>query len=391
MSAQTNKVDKSYQVRLVQSINDLSREQWNECAGGQVPFLSYDFLLALEESGSVCPETGWLPQHLVCEDKNGTLLGAVPLYLKGHSYGEYVFDWGWADAWERAGKKYFPKLLSAIPFTPVTCPKLLIRPGENLGKLRDVLIASLLSVTNQLDVSSLHINFILPEENELLKQTRFLGRTGLQYHWSNDDYNTFDDFLSELSSRKRKSIKKERKIANDHGVNIFSLTGDAIADHHWDAFYRFYIDTAEKKWGGAYLNKKFFKLLGERMADKILLVMAEYNGEPVGGALNLIGETTLYGRNWGCTADFKFLHFEACYYTAIEFAIENRLKRVEAGAQGHHKLQRGYLPTLTHSSHFIVDDGFRSAVEKFLEREREQILVEKSALDKMSPFKTTLQ
>ena len=253
--------------------------------------------------------------------------------------------------------------------------------------MQQALVQALVSVTKQLDVSSLHVNFIPPEEIKPFETTDFLNRSGLQYHWLNKNYESFDDFLSELTSRKRKSIKKERKNALQNGIKISALNGNDIKSFHWDAFYDFYLDTTEKKWGGAYLNKAFFELIGERMSDKILLIIAEYNGQPVGGALNFIGKTTLFGRNWGCTADFKFLHFEACYYQAIDFAISNKIVSVEAGAQGHHKLQRGYLPTLTHSTHFISDIRFRAAVEGFLKKETQQILFEKQELDKMSPFK----
>ncbi|MED5472755.1 MAG: GNAT family N-acetyltransferase, partial [Pseudomonadota bacterium] len=324
---------------------------------------------------------------IICRNEEGFLIAAVPLYLKGHSYGEYIFDWSWADAWERSGNRYFPKLLSGVPFTPVTCRKLLVKQGEDLISMQQALVQALVSVTKQLDVSSLHVNFIPPEEIKPFETTDFLNRSGLQYHWLNKNYESFDDFLSELTSRKRKSIKKERKNALQNGIKISALNGNDIKSFHWDAFYNFYLDTTEKKWGGAYLNKAFFELIGERMSDKILLIFAEYNGQPVGGALNFIGKTTLFGRNWGCTADFKFLHFEACYYQAIDFAISNKIVSVEAGAQGHHKLQRGYLPTLTHSTHFISDIRFRAAVEGFLKKETQQILFEKQELDKMSPFK----
>ncbi|MBH68351.1 MAG: GNAT family N-acetyltransferase [Rhodospirillaceae bacterium] len=387
MATKVTRNDHPQRLRLIGSINEVSKDQWDSCAGEENPFLSHDFLSILEDSGSVCAKTGWLPQHLVYEDRNGTLLGAVPLYLKGHSYGEYVFDWGWADAFERAGHQYFPKLLSAVPFTPVTCSKLLTRPGENRSKLNQILIAGLVSATEQLKVSSLHVNFLLPNESELLGRTKFLTRNGLQYHWCNANYASFDEFLSHLNSRKRKNIRKERRAAAAHGVTISALTAEEIEERHWDAFYSFYIDTSDRKWGGAYLNKQFFRLLGKKMADKVLLIMAEYDGVPVGGALNFIGKDTLYGRNWGCTSDFKFLHFEACYYQAIDFAIKKGLRRVEAGAQGNHKFQRGYLPKLTHSSHYIVDAGFREAVAEFLMKEREHIVLERNALEKMSPFK----
>jgi predicted N-acyltransferase len=374
-------------VRLVKSIADVPAEAWDACAGPDNPFLSHAFLSSLEESGSVCPKTGWLPQHLLHEDGDGKLIGAAPLYLKGHSHGEYVFDWGWADAYERAGGKYYPKLLSAVPFTPVTCRKLLISPDADPIRTAETLAGGLIEVTDQHDVSSLHLNFPPAEESALLEEMGFMRRKALQYHWENRGYECFDDFLGDLNSRKRKSIRKERREAAEHGVEILMLTGDAIEPRHWDAFYHFYIDTSNRKWGSAYLNREFFALLGERLADRVLLVMAEYEGQLVGGALNLIGDDTLYGRNWGCVSDFKFLHFEACYYRAIDFAIERGLARVEAGAQGQHKIQRGYLPTYTYSNHYIPEPGFASAVKEFLVHESRQMAQEKEYLEQGSPFR----
>lgn len=374
-------------VTLCNSINDIPEAEWDICVGAEYPFLLHAFMSALEDSGSVSPKTGWLPQHLVYRDSSGKLVGAVPLYLKGHSYGEYVFDWGWADAFEKAGQKYFPKLLSAVPFTPVTCPKLLVRPGENQSEVRSILTSGLVSALEQLNVSSLHINFSPQGEWEFLGKAKFLKRQGIQYHWNNNGYSSFDDFLNSLTSRKRKAIRKERKAANESGVKIRSLTGAEIEKRHWDAFFQFYVDTTDRKWGSAYLNRDFFTLLGERMADKVLLIIAEYDTRLVGGALNFIGKDTLFGRNWGCLADFKFLHFEACYYRAIDFAIEKGLSRVEAGAQGEHKIQRGYIPTLTYSNHYIDDLGFRDAVAQFLRRESAYIVEQKTYLDQTTPFR----
>ena len=374
-------------VTLCNSINDIPEAEWDICVGAEYPFLLHAFMSALEDSGSVSPKTGWLPQHLVYRDSSGKLVGAVPLYLKGHSYGEYVFDWGWADAFEKAGQKYFPKLLSAVPFTPVTCPKLLVRPGENQSEVRSILTSGLVSALEQLNVSSLHINFSSKVEWEFLGKAKFLKRQGIQYHWNNNGYSSFDDFLNSLTSRKRKAIRKERKAANESGVKIRSLTGAEIEKRHWDAFFQFYVDTTDRKWGSAYLNRDFFTLLGERMADKVLLIIAEYDTRLVGGALNFIGKDTLFGRNWGCLADFKFLHFEACYYRAIDFAIEKGLSRVEAGAQGEHKIQRGYIPTLTYSNHYIDDLGFRDAVAQFLRRESAYIVEQKTHLDQTTPFR----
>ena len=374
-------------VKMIGSIGEIPADAWDACAGPESPFLSHTFLSALEDSGSVCPRTGWLPRHLVFEAEDGTVLGCVPLYLKGHSYGEYVFDWGWADAFERAGGKYFPKLLSAVPFTPVTCPKLLVRPGADRDQALGVLAGGLISATHTLGVSSVHLNFPPHAEWELLAEMGFLRRRHLQFHWENRGYDSFDAFLAALNSRKRKAIRKERRSVAEQGIDIRMLTGDAIRPEHWDAFYRFYTDTTDRKWGGGYLNREFFTLLGERMAERVLLVIAEYAGEPVAGALNLIGTDALYGRNWGCIADFRFLHFEACYYRAIDFAIERGLARVEAGAQGPHKIQRGYMPTYTYSNHYVAHTGLRDAVADFLARERRHMAWEKEQLEEASPFR----
>ena len=374
-------------VRMIASIDEVDAAEWDACAGTDNPFLSHGFLSALEESGSVCPRTGWLPRHLVHEDADGRVIGCVPLYLKGHSYGEYVFDWGWADAFERAGGTYYPKLLSAIPFTPVTAPKLLVRPGLERSGVADVLAGGLVSATHALDVSSAHLNFPPRAEWQRLGDVGFLRRCHLQYHWQNPGYESFDEFLAALNSRKRKAIRKERRGVAAQGVDLRALTGEAIEPAHWDAFYRFYIDTTDRKWGGAYLTRDFFTMLGERMADRVLLVIAEYDGMAVAGALNLIGTDALYGRNWGCIADFRFLHFEACYYQAIEFAIKRGLARVEAGAQGPHKIQRGYLPSFTYSNHYVVHEGLRDAVAGFLARERRHMELEKRHIEEASPFR----
>jgi predicted N-acyltransferase len=374
-------------VRIVDDITTLSPEDWDACAGEENPFLSHAFLSALEESRSVTARTGWLPQHVVYDDADGRPIGVVPLYLKGHSYGEYVFDWGWADAFERAGGTYYPKLLSAVPFTPVTGPRMLIRPGHDATHVAEILAGGMIGLTRENRISSLHVNFPTEAQWDLFGEMGFLKRRALQYHWRNDGYESFDDFLGALSSRKRKSIRKERREAAEHGVEIRMLTGDAIESRHWDAFHTFYMDTSDRKWGSAYLNRDFFTLLGERLADRVLLVIAEVDGTPVAGALNLIGTDTLYGRNWGCIADFKFLHFECCYYRAIDFAIERGLARVEAGAQGQHKIQRGYLPTYTYSNHYIPNAGFRDAVAEFLGRESRQMALEKAHLEEASPFR----
>jgi predicted N-acyltransferase len=373
-------------VRVVERLADIDAAAWDTCAGDENPFLSHAFLEALEASGSATAKTGWLPQHLVLEDGAGRLLGAVPLYLKSHSYGEYVFDHGWASAYERAGGDYYPKLLSAVPFTPVTGRRLL-HASEAPPNAQDILIAALVEVARRHKVSSLHVTFPTEAEWRALGAAGFLQRIGRQFHWENQGYREFEDFLAALSSRKRKQIRRERRDAAE-GLAIETLTGNAIETRHWDAFFRFYMSTSDRKWGSAYLNRKFFALLGERMADKVVLVMARKGERYVAGALNLVGRDTIYGRNWGCLGNFPFLHFEACYYRAIDFAIAHGLKRVEAGAQGQHKIQRGYLPVPTYSAHWIRDRNFARAVEDFLVRERRAVEQEMETLeDELSPFR----
>jgi predicted N-acyltransferase len=374
-------------VKVLAGIGDVPAAAWDACAGTANPFLSHAFLSALEDSGTLTAEAGWLPRHLVVEDADGRLVGAMPLYLKGHSYGEYVFDWAWADAYERAGGRYFPKLLSGVPFTPVPGPRLLVRPDADRARVEEVLAGGVAGLVDRLGVSSAHVNFLPHDQWQRLGEFGFLQRTGLQYHWSNDSYADFEAFLGALSSRKRKAIRRERREVAESGLTIRRLTGAAIEDRHWEAFFRFYIDTSDRKWGSPYLNRRFFTLLGERLAERVLLIVAERDGEPVAGALNLIGDDTLYGRNWGCAEDCRFLHFEACYYQAIDFAIERGLSTVEAGAQGPHKLQRGYLPVETYSAHLIPDPAFRRAIADFLARERRQVTREQALLAAESPFR----
>lgn len=373
-------------IKVVERLSKIRAADWDECAGSDNPFVSHAFLDALEASNSACAETGWLPQHLVLEDGNGRLLGAVPMYLKSHSYGEYVFDHGWAEAYERAGGRYYPKLQVAVPFTPVTGNRLLIRPNAppDAGSL---LVAAMVEVASRAKVSSLHVTFPTKQEYELLGEAGFLQRLGRQFHWENQGYGSFDDFLGALNARKRKQIKRERREANQ-GIEIETLNGDEIKARHWDAFFRFYTSTSDRKWGSAYLTREFFDLLGSRLGGRVVLVMAKRDSRYIAGALNMMGKDTLYGRNWGCTGDFPFLHFEACYYRAIDFAIARGLKRVEAGAQGAHKIQRGYLPSPTYSAHWIRDPGFRHAVEDFLKRERRAVENELEELEEgLSPFK----
>ncbi len=374
-------------ARLIERIADIPAADWDACAGTDFPFVTHGFLHALETSGSVGERTGWVPRHLVVEDAGGQLVAAVPMYLKGHSYGEYVFDWGWADAWERAGGQYYPKLQASVPYTPVTGPRLLVRPGPDEAAFRDAAISGLLQVTDKLGVSSLHVTFPTAAEADRMEELGLVRRMGQQFHWFNRGYATFDDFLAELSSRKRKQIRRERREVADAGLSVRALTGGEIEARHWDAFFRFYVDTYDRKWGQPYLTRGFFQQIGETMADRIVLVMVEHDGVPVAGALNIQGAEALYGRNWGCAADFRFLHFETCYYQAIEFAILNGIQTVEAGTQGHHKLQRGYMPVPTWSAHYIPDAGFRRAVADFCEHERRAIEQEMEALAKHSPYR----
>ncbi|MEE8279613.1 MAG: GNAT family N-acetyltransferase, partial [Alphaproteobacteria bacterium] len=312
-------------IKVVQSIGEIAAAEWDACAGGDNPFVSHAFLSALEESGSACDATGWLPRHLSLEDKAGRLIGAVPMYLKSHSFGEYVFDWGWAEAFERAGGRYYPKLQAAVPFTPITGPRLLVRAQDAKGAVAKTLIAGMVELATRLGISSLHVTFPPRKEWELFGESGFLLREGQQFHWKNAGYASFEDFLAPLSARKRKTIRRERRQALANGIAIETLTGDDIKPHHWDAFYAFYIDTASRKWGHPYLTREFFARLGESLAEQVVLVMATRDGTAIAGALNLMGRDALYGRNWGCVEDHRFLHFEACYYRAIDFAIQNGL------------------------------------------------------------------
>ncbi len=377
-------------IKVLGGIGEISAEAWDACAGTNDPFVSHGFLAAVEDSGSASAETGWGPRHLCLEDKSGALIGAVPMYLKGHSYGEYVFDWGWGEAYERAGGHYYPKLQAAIPFTPVTGPRLLVRDSvapELRPAVVKTLAAGLVEVAKQLKVSSVHVTFPTKDQWLGLGAEGFLQREGKQFFWHNPGYGDFDDFLDSLASRKRKMIRRERRDALASGIQIETLNGCDILAHHWDNFFEFYLNTANRKWGHPYLNRDFFDRLGQTMADKVVLVMAERDGVPIAGALNLVGDDALYGRNWGCVEYHPFLHFEVCYYRAMDFAIERGLLRVEAGAGGRHKIQRGYVPAATYSAHWIRDPGFRQAVEQFLNEERREIEFERHALGQMTPFR----
>jgi len=385
-------------VRVARRIADVAPEDWNACAAGGTefeatsirppnPFVSHAFLKALEESGSATKETGWLPQHLLYEDGDGRLLACMPCYLKYHSQGEYVFDHGWAEAYMRAGGDYYPKLQASVPFTPVTGPRLLARAGSDPAEHQAILLAAGRTLTEELGVSSLHITFMTRQEWELAGALGYLQRTDQQFHWLNQGYDTFDDFLAALSSRKRKTIRKERRAALEDGVEIEWVTGRDLTEAHWDAFFDFYMDTGARKWGTPYLTRECFSLLGQTMADELLLVLAKHNGRYIAGALNVIGADTLYGRYWGATEVHYFLHFEVCYYQAIDYAIQHRLARVEAGAQGGHKLARGYLPTETYSAHYIADPGLARAVADYLVRERHAVEHEAELLSEESPYR----
>ena len=370
-------------ARIVANAHEIDAAAWDACAEPGNPFLAHAFFTALEDSGSATPGTGWQPVHLVVDDNDGQPAAIMPNYLKSHSQGEYVFDHGWADAWARAGGRYYPKLQSCVPFTPATGARLLLR-DPTLGA---ALLGAAEALTVQNKLSSAHATFITPEQVPTFEAAGWLVRIDQQFHWVNNDYKTFDDFLADLSSRKRKAIRKEREGALSSGVEVDLLTGAAITERHWNAFWEFYQDTGSRKWGRPYLTRKFFTLLGERLGDRVLLAVARRGGRIIAGALNLIGDECLYGRYWGCSEDVPFLHFELCYYQSIDWAIKNGRARVEAGAQGSHKLARGYRPTPTYSAHFIPDPGFRRAVADYLRVEREAVVEGIAALDEESPFR----
>jgi len=379
-------------VRVIQSLREVDAAAWDACANPPPepesepqtpdlfsqkerynPFISHNFLSSLEESNSAIGRTGWGPAHVLVEDERGALAACAPAWLKSHSMGEYVFDYAWADAFERAGGRYYPKLLVAVPFTPAQGRRLLVGRGPRAIGARKALIAGLQALREKTGASSVHVNFGVEADNAALAEAGFLRRTNKQFHFFNRDYGTFERFLAALSSRKRKTIRRERRDALANGIEIEWVTGKDITEAHWDAFYSFYRDTGSRKWGRPYLTRAFYSLVGERMADRILLVMARRGGRYIAGAINFIGDDALYGRNWGCTEDHPFLHFEVCYYQAIQFAIERGLARVEAGAQGEHKLLRGYEPVATHSAHHFADPRLGRAVADFLDQERRSI------------------
>jgi predicted N-acyltransferase len=372
----------SHSARLVTSAAEIGAERWNALANPQRvaephPFTTYEFFAALEQSGSASRRTGWQPAHLLAPD------GLMPLYLKNHSQGEYVFDHAWAEALERAGGDYYPKLQCSVPFTPVTGRRLLTADAN----AREPLLKTAAGALRQIGASSLHITFLTEEEWRAAGRCGYLLRTGQQFHWENRGYDSFDQFLGELSSPKRKTLRKERASVREAGVTFDWLTGSDITEAHWDLFFEFYMDTGSRKWGSPYLTREFFSRLGQGLAQQTLLVMAKRDGRTIAGALNLFGEGVLFGRNWGATDYVPFLHFETCYYQAIDFAIQRGLKRVEAGAQGEHKLLRGYLPVTTYSAHLIAHKGLARAVDDFLEAEREAVAENIAELARHAPFR----
>jgi uncharacterized protein len=374
-------------------ITEITAADWDACANPDAatrnPFVSHAFLKALEDAGTVTPRTGWTPQHLVLRTADQQVVAVAPAYLKSHSQGEYIFDHGWAEAFQRAGGDYYPKLQIAVPFTPVPGPRFMTRPCADQDAYRAHLAGAAAELARRNGLSSVHATFVTEAEWLALSAppVSYLQRTDQQFHWANANYQSFADFLAALSSRKRKTVRKEREQALASGLEIVQFTGAGITDEHWDAFYAFYTDTGNRKWGRPYLNRSFFSLLGRTMGDHCLLVMVRREGRFIAGALNLIGGDCLYGRYWGCIEQHPFLHFEVCYYQAIDYAIQHRLARVEAGAQGEHKLARGYLPSATYSLHWIADTGFRKAVDRYLKEERAHVAEQREMLAEFGPFR----
>ena len=380
--------DEGGRAQVVGSIRDIDAAAWDLCAGTDNPFIRHAFLSALEESGAVAPETGWLPQHLLVAETGGGLCAAMPCYLKSHSLGEYVFDQGWAEAYEAAGGRYYPKLQVAVPFTPVTGPRLLVRPDTARADLAATLLAAGTSLMARRGASSLHLTFLPEDEAAQAAAAGFLLRTDQQFHWHNRGYRHFDDFLADLSSRKRKQIGRERRMVRDAGLGIEIREGADIREADWDAFFAFYTDTGMRKWGRPYLNRDFFSLIGARMPEAIVLVLCHRDGRPIAGALHLRGGDTLYGRYWGCLEYHPALHFEACYYQAIDYAIAHGLRRIEAGAQGPHKIARGYAPVRTFSVHRFADPRLHAAVADYLAHERTEVAAAMAALSRHLPYKS---
>ena len=397
MTKSVLKIEPEIAIHVVPSLADIDAADWDACASPETadggppndPFTTHRFLRALETSGSVGPGTGWQPQYLIAKSGQD-IIACAPLYAKGHSQGEYIFDHAWAQAWERAGGDYYPKLQLAVPFTPATGRRFLLRPGdEDVGF--QALVQAAVQVTEQNGLSSLHITFCTEDERAAGAALGLMERSSQQFHWFNDGYEAFDEFLAALSSRKRKTIRRERAVAQGFGGEINTYTGDKLRPEHWDAFWRFYRDTGARKWGTPYLTRAFFDQVQETMRDDVLLVLAERDGVPVAGALNFIGRDVLYGRYWGAVEHHPMLHFELCYYQAIDLAIERGLSRVEAGAQGDHKLARGYLPVTCHSLHHIPNEGFRRAVEQFLEAEAQAVEEDIEVLTGYGPFRRIAQ
>lgn len=378
-------------VRVHRRVAEIGREGWEACSSNPEyasnPFIGYDFIDSLEQSGCAVAQTGWAPHHLAVEDEAGQVAGVMPLYLKSHSQGEYVFDHSWADAYQRAGGRYYPKLQCAAPFSPVTGPRMMVRADVDPVIAKRTLLGGAVSLCERLEASSVHVTFPSKADWDFLGGEGLLQRQDQQYHWHNNGYETFDDFLGALSSNRRKTIRRERRDAQA-GLEIVGLTGKDLTEEAWDAFYQFYEDTGARKWGRPYLNRPFFSMIGERMADQVLLIMAKRDGRYIAGALNLLGGDCIYGRNWGAVEDVPFLHFELCYYQAIEHAIRLGLPRVEAGAQGQHKIARGYLPAPVYSAHFIADPALREPVRRYLDQERAAVQNEMDWLsEEYSPFK----
>jgi len=378
----------NFTLQVNDGIASIGRDAWDACAAPTGdPFVSYDFLHACEASGSAVPSQGWAARHLSLHDEDGAVLGVMPLYLKGHSQGEYVFDHSWADAYQRAGGRYYPKLLGAVPFTPATGPRFLNAPGTDEVPVREALLQGALTLVERLGVSSLHVNFPTEPEWRAMTGAGLLPRRDIQFIWRNEGYGSFDDFLAALSSNRRKTIRRERREAQA-GLDIRVLTGADITEAHWDAFFACYMDTGDRKWGRPYLTRDFFARVGASMADRIALVMAFRDDTPIAGALNFIGRDALYGRQWGALEEVPFLHFELCYYQAIDFAIARDLSRVEAGAQGEHKIARGYLPSPVYSAHWIADPALRDPVARYLENERPAVEAEMAAMTTdLSPYR----
>jgi len=375
------------QVKVVEHIGDIAVEHWNTLAGQSNPFLRHEFLLALETSGCVSSKTGWIPQHLLVTDDSNRPIAVSPLYLKSHSYGEYVFDWAWADAYQRAGLPYYPKLVSAIPFTPVTGGRILAGGSRQTRELTQAMADAAKSLAHDHGASSVHWLFVPKDQLDDLVDCGYLQRTGFQYHWQNKNYADFDQFLEEFSSAKRKKIRRERRFVKEQGISMQIVSGEEATTGDWDEFYRFYRSTILNHGAIAYLSRDFFQLLGETMRDQVVLVFARHDGRPVAGALNLRGNDALFGRYWGSDQHFHSLHFETCYYSAIEYCIVNGLTRFEAGAQGSHKLSRGFLPTPTYSAHWLQHPEFSNAIARYLQQEHNGIEYQLNELNEHTPFK----